>query len=93
MSQVWTVRCATERIVELGLTSPDMVAKTLQAEWLDMPLAKFGGGATDAKALTGLLVDLSVGFDVHTDDMEHLDTMAFAENIDEFTNPAASPRR
>jgi hypothetical protein len=143
-----SVRQAVDRIVELGLASPDMVAKHL-ADYLDLTMADFGGGATEAKTVTELLVDLGVGFDVHTDDVDHLDgytsaleelaactgglftvtdielaedddgqevlrfrcngelvqwpvdhvddeyldTLAFAEHVDEFTDPAASPRR
>jgi hypothetical protein len=32
-----------------------------------------GGGDSEAEIVTALLVDLGVGFDVHTDDVDHLD--------------------
>jgi hypothetical protein len=68
-----TVRQAVDRIVELGLAAPDAAAPHDLENYLDMPLVEYGGGDGEAAILTGLLVDLSVGFDVHTDDVEHLD--------------------
>src|SRR5437763_3091154 len=143
----WTVRQVVDRIVALGLADRAAVDKALQPQWLDQPLSGYGG-ANEAETVTGLLVDLGVGFDVHTDDVDHLDgytsalteaaactgglftvtdieltddgeqellhftrngepvawpvdhvddeyldTMVFAERIDEFTDPDRSPRR
>ena len=142
-----TVRQVADRIVELGLTDRATVDKALEPRWLNLSLTEYGGGGA-AEIVTALLVDLGVGFDVHTDDVEHLtgytsaltaaaactgglftvtdialadddgqevlrfrrngepvewpldhvddeylDGMAFAENIDEFTDPDRSPRR
>lgn len=67
-----TVRQAVDRIVELGLAGPDATARNDLENYLDMPLVEYGGGDTEAEILTALLVDLQVGFDVHTDDVEHL---------------------
>ena len=144
----WTVRQVVDRIVALGLADCAAVDKALQPQWLDQPLAGYGGGDSEAEIVTGLLVDVGIAFDVHTDDVDHLDgytsaltqaaactgglftvtdieltddgeqetlrfkrngepvawpvdhvddeyldTMVFAERIDEFTDPDRSPSR
>jgi hypothetical protein len=144
----WTVRQVVDRIVALGLAERTKVDKALQPQWLDQPLSGYGGAASDGEIVTGLLVDIEAGFEVHTDDVDHLDgytsalteaaactgglftvtdieltdddeqellrfrrngepvawpvdhvddeyldTMVFAERIDEFTDPQRSPKR
>jgi hypothetical protein len=62
-----TVGQVVDRVVDLGMVNRATVDKELE-----LPLTEYGGGDSEAEIVTALLVELGIGFDVHTDDVEHL---------------------
>ncbi|GAA4930194.1 hypothetical protein [Actinoplanes utahensis] len=65
-----TVRDVVDSAIALRLVSAEKAA--VLSAWSDRPLSEYGGGAKEAEVAVGVLIDLQVGFEVHSDDVDDL---------------------